>query len=177
MILEFEYTKKEYVEARQNYLLLSGIIKKRDLFILSFLAIIDFAMLITKNINILTVSLGILIPVLCIISSILYFFQPIIFYNKIEKLHNTYHLDFNVQGITFKTQGLSSKIEWNFYEALWENDKFIYLLHSKQMYTLIPKRAFNYPQEIDIFIQMFCENNKRKIYKDFKKQKNYPSFS
>lgn len=177
MILEFEYTKKEYIEAHRNYLLLSGIIKKRNLFILSFLAIVDFVMLITKNINILTILLGVLILISCIISFVIYFFQPITFYNKAEKLHNIYHMDIDTHRISFKTQSLSSEIEWNFFDALWENDKFIYLLHSKQLYTLIPKRAFNYPQEIDIFIQMFCENNKKRIYKDFKKQRNYPSFS
>lgn len=177
MILEFKYTKKEYVKARQNYLLMRGIIKKRDSFILLFLFLLDILMLSTGNINLLTVILGILIPILFLISLTIYFFQPILFYNKIEKLHHTYHLDFNHHGITFKTQGISSKIDWNFYEALWENDKFIYLLHSKDMYTLIPKRAFNYPQEIDVFIQMYCDCNRKKVYKNFKKVKDNSSFS
>ena len=65
------------------------------------------------------------------IFSVLYIFQPGMFYDKIDKFKQQYYLEFKDNKIFFRTDDISSELEWNFYEALWENDDFFYIIHSK----------------------------------------------
>ena len=114
------------------------------------------------------IILCILLFILLAISSVLYIFQPGMFYDKIDKFKQQYYLEFKDNKIFFRTDDISSELEWNFYEALWENDDFFYIIHSKEMYTLIPKRVFNNEMEMIEFKELFMKYNDKKIYIKFK---------
>ncbi len=168
MILNFKYTRDEYVKSRRSYLFLNKTIKKLDLALIVFLILLTLYFFMNNGLSTLTIVLTILLFIISAILIILYIFQPGMFYDRIDKFKQQYHLEFIDNKILFKTDDISSELEWNFYEALWENENFFYIIHSKEMYTLIPKRAFNDINEITEFRELFMKYNDKKIYKKFK---------
>lgn len=168
MILNFKYARDEYIKSRRNYLFMNKTIKKLDLTLIGLLIIFTIYLFINNGVSIMPIILIILLFIVSIIFAVLYVFQPGIFYDKINKFNQQYHLEFRGNRILFKTNGINSELDWNFYEALWENDNFFYIIHSKEMYTLIPKRVFNNEMEIIEFKNLFMKYNDKKIYKKFK---------
>jgi len=168
MILNFKYTRDEYVKSRRNYLFMNKTIKKLDLTLIGLLIIFTIYLFINNGVSIMPIILIILLFIVSIVFAVLYVFQPGIFYDKINRFKQQYHLEFRDNRILFKTNGINSELDWNFYEALWENDNFFYIIHSKEMYTLIPKRVFNNEMEIIEFKNLFMKYNDKKIYKKFK---------
>ncbi|MDY4006415.1 MAG: YcxB family protein [Fusobacterium varium] len=168
MILSFKYTRNEYIKSRRNYLFMNKIIKKTDLILVGLLGLFTLYLFLNNGFSTMFIILCILLFILLAIFSVLYIFQPGMFYDKIDKFKQQYYLEFKDNKIFFRTDDISSELEWNFYEALWENDDFFYIIHSKEMYTLIPKRVFNNEMEMIEFKELFMKYNDKKIYKKFK---------
>ena len=168
MILSFKYTRNEYIKSRRNYLFMNKIIKKTDLILVGLLGIFTLYLFLNNGFSTMFIILCILLFILLAIFSVLYIFQPGMFYDKIDKFKQQYYLEFKDNKIFFRTDDISSELEWNFYEALWENDDFFYIIHSKEMYTLIPKRVFNNEMEMIEFKELFMKYNDKKIYIKFK---------
>lgn len=168
MILSFKYTRNEYIKSRRNYLFMNKIIKKTDLILVGLLGLFTLYLFLNNRFSTMFIILCILLFILLAIFSVLYIFQPGMFYDKIDKFKQQYYLEFKNNKIFFRTDDISSELEWNFYEALWENDDFFYIIHSKEMYTLIPKRVFNNEMEMIEFKELFMKYNDKKIYIKFK---------
>ncbi|CAK7015377.1 YcxB family protein [Fusobacterium varium] len=168
MILSFKYTRNEYIKSRRNYLFMNKIIKKTDLILVGLLGLFTLYLFLNNGFSTMFIILCILLFILLAIFSVLYIFQPGMFYDKIDKFKQQYYLEFKNNKIFFRTDDISSELEWNFYEALWENDDFFYIIHSKEMYTLIPKRVFNNEMEMIEFKELFMKYNDKKIYIKFK---------
>ncbi|WP_279119648.1 YcxB family protein [Fusobacterium varium] len=168
MILSFKYTRNEYIKSRRNYLFMNKIIKKTDLVLVGLLGLFTLYLFLNNGFSTMFIILCILLFILLAIFSVLYIFQPGMFYDKIDKFKQQYYLEFKDNKIFFRTDDISSELEWNFYEALWENDDFFYIIHSKEMYTLIPKRVFNNEMEMIEFKELFMKYNDKKIYIKFK---------
>ncbi|WP_462351103.1 YcxB family protein [Fusobacterium varium] len=168
MILSFKYTRNEYIKSRRNYLFMNKIIKKTDLILVGLLGLFTLYLFLNNGFSTMFIILYILLFILLAIFSVLYIFQPGMFYDKIDKFKQQYYLEFKDNKIFFRTDDISSELEWNFYEALWENDDFFYIIHSKEMYTLIPKRVFNNEMEMIEFKELFMKYNDKKIYIKFK---------
>ena len=168
MMLSFKYTRNEYIKSRRNYLFMNKIIKKTDLILVGLLGLFTLYLILNNGFSTMFIILCILLFILLAIFSVLYIFQPGMFYDKIDKFKQQYYLEFKDNKIFFKTDDISSELEWNFYEALWENDDFFYIIHSKEMYTLIPKRVFNNEMEMIEFKELFMKYNDKKIYIKFK---------
>lgn len=168
MILSFKYTRNEYIKSRRNYLFMNKIIKKTDLILVGLLGLFTLYLFLNNGFSTMFIILCILLFILLAIFSVLYIFQPGMFYDKIDKFKQQYYLEFKDNKIFFRTDDISSELEWNFYEALWENDDFFYIIHSKEMYTLIPKRVFNNEMEMTEFKKLFMKYNDKKIYIKFK---------
>ena len=168
MILSFKYTRNEYIKSRRNYLFMNKIIKKTDLILVGLLGLFTLYLFLNNGFSTMFIILCILLFILLAIFSVLYIFQPGMFYDKIDKFKQQYYLEFKDNKIFFRTDDISSELEWNFYEALWENDDFFYIIHSKEMYTLIPKRVFNNEMEMIEFKELFMKYNDKKKYIKFK---------
>lgn len=168
MILSFKYTRNEYIKSRRNYLFMNKIIKKTDLILVGLLGLFTLYLFLNNGFSTMFIILCILLFILLAIFSVLYIFQPGMFYDKIDKFKQQYYLEFKDNKIFFRTDDISSELEWNFYEALWENDDFFYIIHSKEMYTLIPERVFNNEMEMIEFKELFMKYNDKKIYIKFK---------
>jgi hypothetical protein len=147
---------------------MNKIIKKIDLILVGLLGLFTLYLFLNNGFSTMFIILCILLFILLAIFSVLYIFQPGMFYDKIDKFKQQYYLEFKDNKIFFRTDDISSELEWNFYEALWENDDFFYIIHSKEMYTLIPKRVFNNEMEMIEFKELFMKYNDKKIYIKFK---------
>ncbi len=151
MEITFTYSKKEWIEARRNYLLLSKTITKLQivitlLFTLSLLLLSyylkdDILYRILFFIDIL--SVGIL--------SFLYILQPILLFSVTLKYQSPYRMKFTEDKINFETLGISSVLNWNIYHGYLENKRYIFLLRDKHNYTMIPKRAFKNKNDLIAF--------------------------
>ena len=70
------------------------------------------------------------------------------------KYREEYHLEFDDDGLHFKTSSIDSRMAWSFFNRVIESDKVFLLIWGKMAYSVIPKRAFRNPEEIDEFRQL-----------------------
>jgi hypothetical protein len=63
-------------------------------------------------------------------------------YRANPKLRERYELDFSDGGILFRSKGAETRLEWGFYSKVWETPEFYMLVYGKDMFSVIPKRAF-----------------------------------
>ena len=70
------------------------------------------------------------------------------------KFRERYSLRFSEEGIHFKTATIDSTLKWDHYHACLESDRVFLLVYGKRMYTVLPKRAFQGPPQIDDFREL-----------------------
>jgi len=165
----FLYTKEEYVRAVQKYIFMAKILTPFSfVFMAIFLgfgiAYYIFAASGTLSALLLTVAVLYTVMIFTV-----YFLQPQFAFKQTEKYHETYQLTFTLDAIEFHTPSISSHLEWQMYHKLWENDDFFYLIQNKNIYTVLPKRAFTSPQDIDTFRDLAREAQPSMQYKKFAK--------
>jgi hypothetical protein len=88
-----------------------------------------------------------------------HFVTPRLHYKRNPKFREQYNLQFSDDGIWFRSKGLESRLDWGFYSKVWETPRFYFLIYGKDMFTLIPKRAFSSEEQEAAFRSML----KRKI--------------
>jgi len=71
-------------------------------------------------------------------------------FKKNPKFRERYQLTFNQEGIHFQTSTIDSKLAWSHYSRFMEDDRLFLLIYGKQMYTVIPKSAFNDSEAISL---------------------------
>lgn len=159
MVLDFEYTKDEFVDSRRKFIFMRKLITKLQVAVFVFLGLVDIFFLCTKGVEVLKHPIMIVVNVLYILCTImtcfLYFIQPGLMFHQTAKFHQIYHLEFLEDNIIFHTDNLHSEINWNIYTALWENKKYFYLLQTKDIYSLIPKRVFSTEEEVIEFRELY----------------------
>ena len=79
-------------------------------------------------------------------------------FKRNPKFHETYRLSFSHDGIGFKTASIDSTIRWSHYTRALENESLFLLIYGSRMYTVVPKRAFADPSEIDSFREIVSRN-------------------
>lgn len=67
------------------------------------------------------------------------------------KFRETYHLKVSDSGIHFRTTSIDSHLRWDHYSRFLENDLICLLIYGSRMYTVIPKRSFHHPADLDAF--------------------------
>ena len=72
-------------------------------------------------------------------------------FGRNPKFREEYHLTFSREHIHFTTASLDSTLKWTHYERVLESPTLFLLMYGKGLYTLIPKRCFSAPEEIDAF--------------------------
>lgn len=58
------------------------------------------------------------------------------------KFRETYDLTFDRSGILFRTRSIESRLTWEHYTKVLENERLWLLVYGTRMYTVIPKRVF-----------------------------------
>lgn len=78
-------------------------------------------------------------------------------FRRNPKFREEYHLTFSRENIRFKTASLDSTVQWTHYENVIESSTLFLLMYGKGLYSLIPKRCFGSPEEIDAFRALLNE--------------------
>lgn len=72
-------------------------------------------------------------------------------FHQNPKFREPNEIAFSEEGIYFKTPTIDSRLKWDLYEDVIEDDALYLLVYSKQMYSVIPKRCFQSPQDAEKF--------------------------
>ena len=139
--IRFNNNEKEYGEVIRIHLLKS-LRTKIDIIIAIILILSGFIFLNYYGYSaIWALMIGAGTLFLFIMLYALYILPPKRFRQE-PKFKDEYILDFSEDGLIFKTEQLNSKLDWSYYNKVWESDKFYLLFYGKGLYTFIPKRAF-----------------------------------
>jgi len=71
-----------------------------------------------------------------------YFVMPKQQFRRYTRFQDEYTLQFMEEGLRFQTKSTDSKLAWSFYSSVLEAPKYYLLRYEKDLFTLIPKRAF-----------------------------------
>ena len=63
-------------------------------------------------------------------------------FRRNPKFREAYRLTFTDEGLYFRAGEMESRLGWGFYTGVWETADFYYLVYGKDMFSLVPKRAF-----------------------------------
>ena len=157
--ISFKYTKEEYVKAFREYLLLTKTIKKRDMIVAILVIIFSSIWLIISNEILSGVCLLCGVLFLLLLCN-LYYWMPGRNFSQNSKFKEEYNLIFSDEGIHFKTDSINSDLKWNTYANFMESQEFFYLIQAKQVFTVIPKRAFGNVEVENGFKEMVLRNLK-----------------
>lgn len=102
---------------------------------------------------------GVLIAVLLFANFIL----PRMWYRQEPKFRDEILLTFSEDAIWFTVKQGESRLEWQFYKKILENDKTYLLYYGNRLFSVIPKRAFHNDEEEEFFRDLL----RRKIAPDF----------
>ncbi len=67
------------------------------------------------------------------------------------KYHEPCQLTFSREDIHFVTPSIDSHLQWSIFQRVLEDDQLFLLVSGKWSYSVIPKRAFASPAEVDAF--------------------------
>jgi YcxB-like protein len=65
------------------------------------------------------------------------------------KFREEYHLEFAPEHLRFRTATVDSTLKWTHYSGYLETDRVFILIYGKRMYTVIPKRALQGPEQVE----------------------------
>jgi YcxB-like protein len=155
--LSFRYTEEEYLAAIRFYFwhskeLLARLLVSCLLFSIGLLLIyawLEFLIPVWANV------------ILMLIAGVAFFHGYVIdlprgYFRGDPKFREEYNLTFSEEGIEFRTQNINSRIAWNLYTRVVENDSFYILVYGKNIHSLsiIPKRVFQNSQQERTFREM-----------------------
>lgn len=169
--ISFVYSKNEYIAAFREYLFRSKILRKFDLAFVSVLAIFELFLFFTSGFTIYSLVTGMILIFYFFMFCLLYFLQPVNVYNHTPKFHQVLKISFSQENIYYKAASVSSVLNWDIYKEIWECKDFFYLVQAKNIYTIIPKRAFQNPTDLHSFEKILFEV-KNSSYKNFAKDKS-----
>jgi hypothetical protein len=151
--LSFTYTEDEYISAARFFFSRAHDAKFRFYLFLGFLA---GALLIAWLSGDVYVAATILIPVLLVLARYWYAYStlPRSYFRRNPKFRDPYELTFSDGGIVFRSKGVESRLEWGFYTKVLETPEHFFLVYGKDMFSLIPKRAFRDPRQESVFREM-----------------------
>ena len=74
------------------------------------------------------------------------------------KFSETYHLALGPSGIHFRTKSIDSRLTWDHYTKVLEDDRLWLLVYGSRMYSVIPKRALKSDDEVARFRSLVAQN-------------------
>lgn len=155
MDITFSYNKKEWVDARRKYFVLSKTITVFQVASMFIFACAIGALIALRGISILAIASIVVAVVYSLVLMLLYFWQPGYMFDNTQQLHTEQKLHIDDNGIIRSNE--SSIVGWKDYLSYAKSDSYYYLIKSKQSYVMIPKRAFN-DQELITFEEILNNN-------------------
>ena len=156
--LRFKYTEEEYIAATRLYLTRSKDFAIR-LSICAFYAIAFISVFVWLDFA--SEAIFLLIALACfpfLIGFLNLFVLPRQRFRSDPKFKDEYFLQFSDDGIQFKTTDIDALLQWSLYNKVLENERFYLLVYSKNMISVIPKRAFADATQEAAFSEMLRRN-------------------
>lgn len=142
VIIEFKYTRDEYISAVQAY-------QRRaipvSLYVGGAVLVVGAILLLVFYGSNSRVMIGVTFFLLLLFSlSLGFFFGPRKEYNRSTLAQITYWFRFSNEGVEFRgDEDRAAMSPWSLYNAVWELDTFYFLFQAEEdAFTIIPKRAF-----------------------------------
>lgn len=158
--LTFKYTQNEFVKAERQYLFASKTITKVSIVIGVLYLIFSIFYLFLTSFSVLGIVAIVVALFAMTLGSYIYFIAPVYKFKNVSKYQEKYHLAFTHDDIHFQTPSIDSRLKWNIYSEVWENDSFYYLIQIPRVYTIIPKRVFEDSSIIHTFEELIASNIK-----------------
>lgn len=158
MLLEFSYSKDEYVDGWRKFIFLSKTFNKIDMVIGACSILVPFFLLYYYGFTRIYIALACIIYSLDFVLIVLYINLPVRFFHEFEKYHHPYKLLFEDDTITFDGYGIHSVLTWDAFKHYLESQKYFYMVYQKRSYALIPKRIFSSEEEILTFRQLLASH-------------------
>ena len=155
--LHFKYTADEYAAAARMFMLRTpAIIVRLGIFITLFTLGI-FMLLAAFDTDLLLPLFGTAAIFTGLVAG-LFFGLPKQRFQSDPKYRDEYFLEFSDAGILFKTDHIDAQVRWNLYTDVLEDERFYVLVYGKNMFSVIPKRAFKGPQQEARFRELLRRN-------------------
>lgn len=155
--LRFKYTEQEYVSAVRAYMRRSPEIIVRLGVFLTLMTFGTFMLSMYSDRGTL-LSLIWAGVVLASVVCALFYGVPKRQFRGEPKFRDEYLLEFSDEGIHLTTANIDSKVSWNLYTSVLEQERFYLLIYGKYMMTVVPKRAFNSAKEEGDFRELLKRN-------------------
>ncbi len=81
-----------------------------------------------------------------------------IWFKKNPKFNETYNIELDQNGIHFRTKSIDSRLTWDHYTRVLEDERLWLLVYGTRMYSVIPKRAFKSNEEVARFRRLIDKN-------------------
>src|ERR1700749_752834 len=151
--LSFDYTKEEYMRAVRMHF--ERTYHTRFNFSLGVVVVLLGVMVLALGVDALFPTVCIAVGVVLLaLTYIAHFVTRRRYYEANPKLRERYELDFSDEGILFRSKGAESRIKCGLYSKVWETAEFYMLVYGKDMFSVIPKRAFRDDAQEKAFREM-----------------------
>jgi hypothetical protein len=139
--LSFTHVENEYVAATRWFY--ARVYHTRFLLIISCIVLSLGLVLILLSSDFIFGSVALVVGlILFVFNFYAYFVMPSQYFRRNTKFREQYTLQFTEDGLRFHSRGVESKLAWDFYSKVLETPQFYLLCYDKDLFTLIPKRAF-----------------------------------
>lgn len=164
--VSFLYEKDEYVRAVRFYLRKSGTTPLWDVFVLLVILALVGVMVYFMGVTPMVIVLLVLTAVVLVMGGYLYLLSPGYQYDRMPKLREHHTLHFSMEDIGLQTATVAGVVKWD-YTKFWISKTDYYLIQSRQVYTILPKRIFRDDQERSRFEAIVLAANpgiKRRVF-------------
>lgn len=164
--VSYFYEKDEYVRAVRFFLRKSGATPLWNVFVFAAVLAAVGVMIrlggVTPMVIVLLVLLGVVLASGCVV----FFVMPGYQYDRLPKLRERTTLRFSREDIGVRSDCAAGVIKWA-YAKFWISRTDYYLIQSRQVYTILPKRIFQSDEERSRFEEIVLEANpgiKRRVF-------------
>lgn len=155
--LHFKYSEEEWVAASRLYLTGQPALLLRfgAAFLLLVLCFILFAVISEVVMSLFMLSVALVLFTFVVA---LFLILPRQRFRSDPRFRDEFFMEFTDEAIRFQTTQIDSKLSWNLYTGVIENERFYVLLYGKGMISVIPKRAFTTRIQETAFREMLWRN-------------------
>ena len=161
--VRFQYTEKEYIQASRQYMFMSKLLKKSDIILPFVFLPLSVLYMFLADFNVWSIIICVSAWLYLVVIGASYYLIPKVTYKQNAKFREEYYLAFSGEGIRFQTNTINSDLQWDVYKDMLENEEYFYLCQNKQMYSVIPKSAFQDESQVQQFKELVLGKVKNNV--------------
>jgi hypothetical protein len=154
--LSFRYSEQDYVRGMRAHLR-SRLRLKLDVVVIVLAAACGFYAWHALDSALWGAVLLCLSAVLGLVIAVGFGIVPRMVFRGETKFRDQYSLVFSESGIHFKTAHIDSQLQWGMYNHVLVDEHSFLLYHGRRSFTVVPKRAFETPEQLATFERLISE--------------------